>query len=121
MPKQSISITLQGETFPLRFTMEAWEKLEDEICTLDELEEQMQKKGRLRVIVQVAALLAQPDQPEVTPEYIFNAMEPRDVRRVTAAIMQAITDGLKMEEKQDEGEIHDVVLEEIEAKKERAV
>ena len=111
-------IKLQGQEIELRFTMGSWERLEDEVCTLDELEEKLQGKGRLRLIAKVASILS---VQALEPDMLFAMMQPADVRGVTAAIMKAITDGLKMEEKQGEGEIHDVVLEEIDAKKEKAV
>ena len=111
-------IKLQDNEIEFKFTMAAWERLEDEVCSLDELEEKLQGKGRLRLITKVASILSV--QP-LGPDALFDMMRPADVRRVTAAIMQAITDGLKMEEKQGESDVHDVVLEEIDAKKEKAV
>ncbi len=119
--KKPVILNLQGNEIELRFTMAAWERMEDEICTLEELRERMQQKGRLRLIAQVAALLAQDAQPETTAEYIFSSMRPADLRAVSAAIMQAITDGLSMDEKADGKKARDAVLEEIESKKEKAV
>ena len=111
-------IQLQDHEIKLEFTMAAWERLEDEVCSLDELEDKLQGKGRLRLITKVASILAvQPMEPDA----LFAMMRPADVRKVTAAILQALTAGLKMEEKQGESAVHDVIREEIDAKKEKAV
>lgn len=115
-----VFVTLRDQKLELEFTMAAWDRLEEEIGTLDELEEKLTARGRLRVIARAAAILAQHQDPEITAEYIFSLMEPRDVRAVSTAIVKAITQGLSMEEKPDGGQMHDVVLEEIDAKKERA-
>lgn len=119
--KKPVILNLQGNEIELRFTMAAWERMEDEICTLEDLQKRMQQQGRLRLIAQVAALLSQDAQPGTTAEMIFDNMRPADLRTVSAAVMQAITDGLTMDEKADGEEARDAVLEEIESKKEGAV
>lgn len=119
--KKPVILNLHGNEIELRFTMSVWERLEDEICTLEEFQKRMQQKGRLRLIAQVAAILAQDAQPEITAEFIFNSMRPADLRTVSTAVMQAITNGLSMDEKADGENVRDAVLDEIESKKEKAV
>lgn len=115
--KDPTVIKLQGYEFRLKFTMDAWERLENEVCPLDDLQAKLGGEGRLRTITKVASIMA---EPAAEPDALFRLMEPRDVRAMTAAIMAAITEALKMEEEPDGGQAHDVVLEEIDAKKNEA-
>lgn len=109
-----------GYAFTLRFTMDIWERLENEVAMIGDIGEKISAgKNRLRASAQVAAILA--DDENVTSDTIWQAMVPADLRRLNTAITLCISENLKMETTQeDEGEIHDVILEEIEAKKETA-
>ena len=109
-----------GYSFTLRFTMDVWERLETEIGLIGEIPDMISKRrDRLRMSSRVAAIMAADEA--VTPETIWANMEPRDLRVLNAVIMQAISENLAMEtETEDENAVHDVVLEEIEAKKETA-
>ena len=109
-----------GYELTLHFTMGIWERLENEICMIGDVGEKISEgKDRLRTSAKIAALMA--DDPNVTEENIWANMEPRDVRELNKGIMQAVAENLAMETAQeDEGEVHDVILEEIEAKKEPA-
>lgn len=114
-----VFVTLHGQKIELRFTMCAWETIENDIAPLEELTAKMQQKGRLRLIPRVVSILAA--ESGMTAEQVFEAMEPADVRQCTDAIMRAITAGLRMDEKGEEGKPKDAVLEEIESKKNQAV
>ena len=109
-----------GYELTLHFTMDIWERMENEICMIGDVGDRIsQGKDRLRTSARIAALMA--DDAAVTEETIWANMEPRDVRALNQAIMEAVAENLAMETaKDDEGEIHDVILEEIEAKKEPA-
>ena len=109
-----------GYEFTLHFTMDIWERLETDFCMIGDVGEKISEgKDRLRTSAKIAALMA--DDPNVTEESIWANMEPRDVRELNNGIMQAVAENLAMETAQeDEGDVHDVILEEIEAKKEPA-
>lgn len=109
-----------GYSFTLHFTMDIWERLESEVCMIGDIGEKISTgKNRLRTSAQVAAILA--DDETVTAETIWQAMTPAELRTLNNAITLCISENLKMETTQeDEGAIHDVVLEELEAKKETA-
>ena len=109
-----------GFSFSLRFTMDVWEKLENDVCMIGDIGEKISSgKDRLRAAVKIGAIMAADET--VTEETIWANMEPRDLRVLNNAISQAIAENLAMEtETEDENAVHDVVLEELEAKKETA-
>lgn len=109
-----------GYAFTLHFTMDIWERLENEVALIGDIGDKISTgRNRLRTSAQVAAILA--DDEAVTADAIWHAMIPPDLRTLNTAITLCITENMKMETTQeDEGEIHDVILEEIEAKKETA-
>lgn len=109
-----------GFSFSLRFSMDVWEKLESEICMIGDIGEKISNgKDRLRSAAKIAAIMAADEN--VTADSIWANMEPRDLRVLNTAITRCISENLFMEtETDDENAVHDVVLEELEAKKETA-
>ena len=109
-----------GFSFSLRFSMDVWEKLESEICMIGDIGEKISKgKDRLRASAKIAAIMCADEG--VTEADIWANMEPRDLRALNTAISQVIAENLAMETETDkENTVHDVVLEDIEAKKETA-
>lgn len=109
-----------GFSFSLRFTMDIWARIENEICMIGDIGEKISSgKGRLQTAVKIAAIMT--GDEKIAAATIWGEMEPRDLRTLNNAITQAITENLAMEtEKEDEDAVHDVLLEEIEAKKETA-
>lgn len=107
-------LQLGGREIALQFTMDAWEKIEDEICMIDALGDKMAGKGRLRAVAQILSILA---VEPITPEQIWAMLTPPAVKAATNAIWEAVAQGMNMETNQeDDGAIHDVILEEIEKK-----
>ena len=117
MKKEPPVLTLAGKEIPLRFTMRTWEALENEIGPVEEVYSALNGKGRLRAVPRIAAILS--DDPEITADWIFDHMIPADFKGVTKAIIAAITWGLEMETEEDDGKVHDAVLEEIEKKEQK--
>lgn len=109
------TVPLAGENVPLRFDMAAWERLEDELCLLDDLADKMAERGRIKVLTQVLAILSGKQE-----EAIRAAMYPGQVRTLTQAMWLAINEGMRMETAPEgEDEVIDVTLKEIEKKEER--
>lgn len=107
-------IIIGGKEYNLRFTMAVWERLENEICMVEEFDETMVQKGRLRKAAKLVSIMS--EEP-VTAEEIWNAMQPSDVRNIVGEAREIIREGLKMKvKKDDEDKVVDVVLEEIEKK-----
>ena len=107
-------IIIGGKEYNLQFTMAVWERLENEICMVEEFDETMVQKGRLRKAAKLVSIMS--EEP-VTAEEIWNAMKPADVRNIVGEAREIIREGLKMKvKKDDEDKVVDVVLEEIEKK-----
>ena len=118
---KEITVKLRnGYEFSLHFTMDVWEALEKSVCLIGDIGEKISEgKDRLRNSAKIAAIMAA--DSNATEEAIWANLEPRDVRTLNNAITRCISENLAMEtETDDEGAVHDVVLEEIEAKKEPA-
>ena len=60
-----IKANIGGKEYTLRFTMQAWERLEDEVCLVDDLGDKLAGKGRIKAIMQVFAILADCDLEEI--------------------------------------------------------
>ena len=110
-----------GYELTLRFTMDIWARLENEICMIGDVGEKMSSgKDRLKTTVEIAAIMT--GNEKIAAATIWGNMEPRDQAHLIEAITRCIAENLAMTEteKDDENEVHDVVLEELEAKKETA-
>ena len=110
----NITAVLRGKEYTLKFDMETWEKLEDEVCLIDDLGEKLAGRGRITAILQVFTILARADLEEVRQ----NA-RPSDMRKMTQAIWAAINAGMKMETERGGDREVDVTLEEIEKKEDQ--
>lgn len=109
------TVKLSGENVPLRFDMAAWERLEDELCLLDELADKLTQRGRIKALAQVLAILSGKQA-----DAIRAAMKPADVRTLTQAAWLTINEGMKMDTTPDgEDQVIDLTLKEIEKKEER--
>lgn len=99
----------------LKFDMNIWKKLEEEIDTLDGIENMLQGKTRIRTAQQIIAIMSGEEL-----ETIEREMKPAQFLKATDAIYIAIGEGLRMEtaEEDDDTEV-DVTLEEIEKKEAR--
>ena len=111
-------IILDNHEIEVQFTMPIWEKIEEKVGLIDNFEEIMNSKGRLRKIAEMVAIMSV-RQP-CSAEEIFRAMEPGDVRTIVAELRRVIREALRMDEKKGEDGVVDEVLEEIEKKEARA-
>jgi len=81
---EKITAVVCGKEYTLRFDMESWEKIEDDVCMIDDLGEKLAGKGRIRAIAQVFAILAKADFGE-----IWKDAKPGEMRAMTKAIWAA--------------------------------
>ena len=108
-------IIIGGKEYNLQFTMPVWERLENEICLVEEFDEVMMQKGRLKKAAKLVSIMSV-EQP-VKAEDIWSDMVPADVRNIIGEAREVIREGLKMKVQKDEdNKVVDVVLEEIEKK-----
>lgn len=111
-------ITIGNHEYELQFTMPIWDKIEEQVCMVEQLDDTLMKKGRLHKIALLVAIMAV-EQP-VAAERIFRDMEPADVRPVVTEIRRVINKALKMRTQQGEDKVVDEVLEELEKKETQA-
>jgi len=115
------SFQLLGHDIPLIFTVGVWGDIEEQICTMNELEDYMTGKKRVSTVIKMvtlmgnAALVEQGKKPVLTEQWLRKNMPPRAVTEAQLAIMDAITEGMAVENVQKEEET-DLVLAEIEKK-----
>ena len=108
-------IIIGGKEYNLQFTMQVWDRMENELCMVEEFDEVMMQKGRLRKVAKLVSIMS---VEPVDAEEIWKAMEPADVRNIIGEAREVIREKLKMKVKKDdeENKVVDVVLEEIEKK-----
>lgn len=116
-------ITVAGREIPLRYTMVELADMEEEIGTMDNFKELI-LKGRRRLRNMASAIrimgnggLAHEGQPaDLTDEWLLANLDPGKLKSYQIAILAAFTSGWKMETQEET--VRDLVLEEIERKKE---
>ena len=107
--KDNKKITIAGRTLHLTFTMRDWERMEDEICTLEELDKKMKAQGRIQLVYQLTEILAHDEL--VTANWLALNIKPYQFTMLIDEINRAIITG--MTHKDDENAVHDVGLEEL--------
>ena len=108
-------IMVAGKEFRPKFTMPIWIRMEDEICTLDDIYTLMHSKGRFEKnkIPALAELLT---GGEITAGEVLES-DPATMRAVMDRIEMTIAQAITMREKKYEDDsVHDEVLEEIQKK-----
>ena len=108
-------IIIGGKEYNLQFTMQVWDRMENEICMVEEFDEVMMQKGRRRKVAKLVSIMS---VEKADAEEIWKAMEPADVRNIIGEAREVIREKLKMKVKKDdeENKVVDAVLEEIEKK-----
>ena len=108
-------IIIGGEEYNLQFTMPVWDRFENEICLVEEFDQVMTQKGRLKKIPKLVSIMS---VEPVTAEEVWEKMQPADVRNIIGEAREIIREGLKMKvtKDEDDNKVVDAVLEEIEKK-----
>ena len=118
------TVSIGGREIPLQFCMPEFADMEEAIGNLSVIDELL-LKGKKRIrntaaairIMGNAALRAAGEKPDLTDEWVLNHMEPRLIVTYQSAVMAAINSGMSMETSEEQE--RDLVLEEIERKKEQ--
>ena len=123
---EGIKVTIGEREIPLKFGMDQFADMEEEIGYLGEINELL-LKGRKRIrntvtairIMGNAALKKAGEKPDLTNEWLMENMEPAQLSIYQLAVLDCMRKAEKSEAKQEkeENEERDLVLEEIEAKK----
>ena len=108
-------IIIGGKEYNLQFTMPVWDRLENEICMVEEFDQVMMQKGRLRKAAKLVSIMS---VEPVTAEEVWEKMQPADVRNIIGEAREIIRERLKMKvtKDEDDNKVVDAVLEEIEKK-----
>ncbi|MBQ1791825.1 MAG: gene transfer agent family protein [Oscillospiraceae bacterium] len=120
---ENIRVRLGEREIPLKFTMEEFAEIEEAVGNLSLIDEILLKgKQRIRNLATAirimgnAGLAGAGEKPDLTDKTVMNLMKPRKLVEYQTAAISAINQGMLVESNEDE--VHDIVLEDIERKKE---
>ena len=121
--ENKFTVEIGGREIPLKYTMRELADMEEQIGTMDQFRDLI-LEGRKRLrnmaaairIMGNAGLKAAGQEPDLTDDGILDAMETSKIKTYQIAVLAAFTGGWKMETEEEKE--HDVVLEDIERKKE---
>ena len=123
---ENIKIIIGGREIPLRFRMDEFIEIEETIGNLAEVKELILKgRNRIRNLVGVIRIMgngglkAAGQDPDLTDEWLREKMEPTELMTYQLAAIACMTKAGESEAVREENENkeRDLVLEEIEAKK----
>ncbi len=123
---ENITLKIGDRTVPLRFTMREFIQIEEQVGNLGEVKELLMKgKNRLRNLVRVilimgnAGLREAGDNDELTEEWLLDHMDPHALMAYQIGVIACLTKEGESQAVQEDNENNerDLVLEEIEAKK----
>ena len=121
---EKITVEIGGRVIPLKYTMRELADMEEQIGTMDQFRDLI-LEGRKRLrnmaaairIMGNAGLKDAGEEADLTDDGVLDAMDPNKMKTYQIAVLAAFTGGWKMETEEEKE--HDVVLEEIERKKEK--
>lgn len=123
---EGIKVNIGGREIPLRFRMNQFIQIEEEVGNLMEVREMiLNGKQRLRNLVKVVRILGNGglkhagEKDDLTEEWLTEYMDPHALMVYQIAVMGCLSQESESEAAKEEGEEkeRDLVLEEIEEKK----
>ena len=120
--ENKFTVEIGGRVIPLKYTMRELADMEEQIGIMDQFRDLI-LEGRKRLrnmaaairIMGNAGLKEAGQEPDLTDDKVLDAMDPNKMKTYQIAVLAAFTGGWKMETEEEKE--HDVVLEEIERKK----
>lgn len=120
---EKYSLQIAGREIPLRYTMRELADMEEAIGTMDNFRDLMLKGShRLRNMAAAIRIMGNSglnkagETADLTDDWLLDHMDPGKLKGYQIAVLGAFTDGFRMETEEDQE--RDLVLEEIERKKE---
>lgn len=123
---ENISVNIGERKIPLRFRMNQFIEIEEEVGNLGEVKELILKgRNRLRNLISVMRILGNAglkhagEEPDLTDEWLKEKMDPHALMAYQIAVIACLSKESSSEAAKEEAEEkeRDLVLEEIEAKK----
>lgn len=116
------TVKIENREIPMRCTVRELAEIEEQIDTMDKLNDMILKgRRRLRNIASAIRILgnsglrAGGGKADLTDDWVLDHMDAAQIRTYQIAIMAAVTEAFHMETEEDT--VRDPVLEEIERKK----
>lgn len=121
--ENKFTVEIGGREIPLKYTMRELADMEEQIGTMDQFRDLI-LEGRKRLrnmaaairIMGNAGLKEAGEEADLTDDWLLDSMDPNKMKTYQIAVLAAFTGGWKMETEEEKE--HDLVLEEIERKKE---
>ena len=121
--ENKFTVEIGGRVIPLKYTMRELADMEEQIGTMDQFRDLI-LEGRKRLRNMAAAIRSMGnaglkdagEEADLTDDGVLDAMDPNKMKAYQIAVLAAFTGGWTMETEEEQE--HDVVLEEIERKKE---
>lgn len=117
-------LRIAGRDIPLRYTMRELADMEEAIGTMDNFRDLILKgKRRLRNMASAIRIMGNSgltkagEKGDLTDDWLIDNMDPGKLKGYQIAVLGAFTDGFHMETEEEKE--HDLVLEEIQRKKEQ--
>ena len=121
---EKYSVKIADVEIPLRYTMRELGDMEEAIGTMDNFRDLI-LKGKRRVrnmttairVMGNAGLANDGKKPVLTDDWLLDHLDPNQIKTYQIAVLGAFTDGFQMESEVEAKGRRDLVLEEIERKK----
>ena len=123
---ENIKVTIAGREIPLRFRMNEFAQIEEEVGNLAEVKELvLNGKNRIRNIVSIIRIMGNAglrhagEAADLTDDWLMENMNPHDLMTYQVSVLGCMTkeSESQAQHEKDENEERDLVLEEIQAKK----
>ena len=123
---QNITLNIGGRTIPMRFRMNQFAEIEEEVGNLGEVREMiLNGKQRIRNIVKVIRILGNAglkhagQEADLTEDWLNENMDPHALLAYQIAVLACLSKESESQaaEEENESKERDLVLEEINAKK----
>ena len=119
---EKITVEIGGRVIPLKYTMRELADMEEQIGTMDQFRDLiLEGRKRLRNMASAVRIMGNAglkdagEADDLTDDWLLDYMDPGKIKAYQIAVLAAFTSGWKMETEEEKE--HDVVLEEIERKK----
>ena len=121
---EKYSVKIGGREIPLRYTMRELADMEEAIGTMDQFRDLILKgKHRIRNMATAIRIMGNSGlkkaemTADLTEDWLMEYMDPGKLKAYQIAVLGAFTDGFQMESENERQQERDLVLEEIERKK----